>query len=87
MDQIGFHRLRGNVKALSAALGVGVLVTMGAVTLAYPSSAIGTSSDSWKADTAITLIPATRTQPSSTPQYIVYPCYWATWHMMLHANC
>jgi hypothetical protein len=87
MNQISFHCLRGNVKALSAALGVGVLITMGAVTLAYPTSAVGTRSDSWKADTAVTLIPATRTQPSSKPQYIVDPCYWATWHMQMHDNC
>jgi hypothetical protein len=87
MDHISFGRLRGTVKALSAALGVGVLITMGAVTVAYPTSAIGTSSDSWKADTAVTLIPATRTQPSSRPQYIVDPCYWATWHQQLHNNC
>ena len=64
MDQRSRHRLRGNRKALSAALGVGVLITMGALTLAHPTSAVGTSSDSWKADTAVTLIPATRTQPS-----------------------
>jgi hypothetical protein len=87
MDQRNFHRLRGNWKALSAALGVGVLITMGALTLAHPISAVGTSSDSWKADTAVTLIPATRTQPSSGPQYLVDPCYWATPHMQLHNNC
>jgi hypothetical protein len=87
MELTNSYRLRGNVKVLSAALGVGVLITMGAVTVAYPTSAIGTSSDSWKADTAVTLIPATRTQPSSRPQYIVDPCYWATWHQQLHNNC
>jgi hypothetical protein len=87
MDQISFPRLRGNLKALSAALGVVVLITMGAVTLAYPTSAVGTRSDSWKASTAVTLIPATRTQPSARPQYIVDPCYWATAHQQLHNNC
>ena len=87
MIQTSFDRLRGNLKALSAALGVGVLIAMGAVTLAHPTIAVGTSSDSWKADTAVTLIPATRTQPSSRPQYIVDPCYWATWHQQLHDNC
>jgi hypothetical protein len=87
MELMNLHRLGGSVKVLSAALGVGVLVTMGAVTLADPSSAVGTPSDSWKADTAVTLIPATRTQPSSRPQYIVDPCYWATAHQQLHNNC
>ena len=43
MDQIRFGRLRRNVKALSAALGVGVLITMGAIPLAYPTSGVGTS--------------------------------------------
>jgi hypothetical protein len=54
MNPMNFHRLRGNWKALSAALGVGVLITMGAVTLVYPISVVGTSSDSCKADTRIT---------------------------------
>lgn len=87
MDQIRFGRLRRNVKALSAALGVGVLITMGAIPLAYPTSGVGTSSDSWKANTVVTLIPATRTRPSSRPQYIVDPCYWATGHQRAHNNC
>jgi hypothetical protein len=87
MDQTSRHRLRGNLKALSAALGVGVLITMGAITLTYQTSSVGTSSDDWKADTGLTLIPATRTQPSSGPQYLVDPCYWATPHMQLHNNC
>ena len=41
MNPMNFHRLRGNWKALSAALGVGVFVTMGAVTLVYPISVVG----------------------------------------------
>lgn len=32
MNPMSFHRLRGNLKALFAALGVGVLTTMGALT-------------------------------------------------------
>jgi hypothetical protein len=68
-DQAGFRRLGGNAKVLSAALGVGVFVTMGAVTLAYPTSAVGTSSDSWKADAAITLTPS-----SVVPKVKTSPC-------------
>jgi hypothetical protein len=67
MNPMNFHRLRGNWKALSAALGVGVLITMGAGTLAYPISAVGTSSDSWKADTRITLTPSP-SPPSVAPK-------------------
>src|SRR5262245_29693934 len=57
MDQKSSHRRRGNVKAFSAALGVGVLITMGALTLTQPTSAVGTSSDNWKADTTRTVTP------------------------------
>ena len=64
MGPMNSHRLRGNCKAMSAALGVGVFVTMGALTLAHPTSAVGTPSDSWTADADITLIPATRALPS-----------------------
>ena len=67
MNPINSHRPRGNCKALSATLGVGVLITMGALTLAHPTSAFGTSSDSWKADTAITL-------PSAAPKVETSPC-------------
>jgi hypothetical protein len=87
MDPMNFHS-RGDWKALSAALGVGaVAVAMGAVILAHPSMDAGTGSDSWKAEANITLIPATRVQPSSRPQYIVDPCYWATGHQRAHNNC
>jgi hypothetical protein len=58
MAQMSFGRSRGNVKTLSAALGVGVLLTMGAATLAHPIGAAGTSSDSWQADTTMTLAPS-----------------------------
>jgi hypothetical protein len=58
MNPMNFHRLRGNWKALSAALGVGVLITMGAVTLAYSTIEVGTTFDSWKADSTITVTPS-----------------------------
>jgi len=87
MNPINFHRLRGNWKALSAALGVGVFVTMGAVTLVYPISVVGTSSDSWKAEANITLIPATRVLPSFAPTLIADPCTWAAPHARAHHLC
>jgi hypothetical protein len=73
MGPMNFHRLRGNWKALSAALGVGVLVTMGAVTLAHPISAVGTSADIWKADTTITLTPSP-VPASVAPKVKASPC-------------
>jgi hypothetical protein len=87
MGPMNFHRLRGNWKALSAALGVGVFVTMGAATLAHPTSAIGTSSDSWKAESNLTLVPATRVQPSFAPKLIADPCTWAAPHARAHGVC
>ena len=73
MDQMSFGRLGGNVKALSAALGVGVLITMGALTLTYPSSSVGTSSGTWKADTRITVTPSP-VPPSVAPTHKASYC-------------
>ena len=73
MNPINFHRLRSNWKALSAALGVGVLITMGPVTLAYPISAAGTSSDSWKAEATVTLTPSPA-PPSVAPKVKASHC-------------
>jgi hypothetical protein len=87
MGPMNFHRLRGNWKAMSAALGVGVLVTMGAVTLAHPTSAVGTSSDSWNAVASVTLIPASRALPSFAPTLIADPCTWAAPHARAHHVC
>jgi hypothetical protein len=84
MSQISSGRRRGNAKAVSAALGVGVLITMGALTFSHRAGAVDPSSESWTADTSVTFIPVTRTQTSSTPQYIVNPCDWATWHVQVH---
>ena len=87
MGPMNFHRLRGNWKAMSAALGVGVFVTMGAVTLAHPTMEAGTPSDSWTAEADITLIPETRAQPSFAPKLIADPCTWAAPHARAHHVC
>ena len=86
MDHMGFHRLRGNLTVVSAALGVGALITMGALTVALPSTAVGTSPNRWTADANVTLVPEIRARPSFRPQYIVDPCDWATDHMRMHHN-
>jgi hypothetical protein len=87
MGPMNFHRLRGNSKALSAAVGVGVFVTMGAVTLAHPTMEAGTPSHSWTAEENITLIPATRALPSFAPTLIADPCTWAAPHARAHHVC
>ena len=87
MGPMNLRLRRGNWKALSAALGVGVLVTMGAVTLAHPTMEAGTSSGGWKAEANITLIPATREVPSFAPTLIADPCTWAAPHARAHHLC
>jgi hypothetical protein len=87
MGPVNFHRLRGNWKAMSAALGVGLFVAMGAATLAQPTSAVGTPPDSWTAEANITLIPATRVLPSFAPTLIADPCTWAAPHARAHHVC
>ena len=83
MNPMNFHRLPGNSKALSAALGVGVLITMGALTLAYPISAIGTSSGNWKADTTITVTPSPP-PPSVAPKVKTSPCEFKSPHALVY---
>jgi hypothetical protein len=73
MDHMSCHRFRGNVKALSAALGVGVLITMGALTLTSQTSSVGTSSDSAKADTRIT-VTSPPAQPTAAPTHKASYC-------------
>ena len=87
MNPMNYHGLRGNWKALSAALGVSLFVAMGAVTLAHPTMEVGTHSDSWTADANITLIPATRALPSFAPTLIADPCTWAAPHARAHHLC
>ncbi len=82
MSESTLGRLLCDAKTLSAGLGIGVLVTMGALTLSNQTSSV--SSESWRADTSVTFIPVTRTRSSATPQYITDPCDWATWHVQVH---
>jgi hypothetical protein len=65
MKPNNFHRLRGRVKVLSAVIGGSVVITMGAVTVAYPGTEVGAdapSSNGWPAATI------TRTPPASAPR-------------------
>jgi len=87
MNPMSFHRLRDNLKALFAALGVGVLATMGALTLALPTPAGSTSPDRWKADTNLTLVPEIRTGPSFRAQVIADPCLHAAPKARAHQVC
>lgn len=64
MDDVGFGRFRARAKGLSAALGGGVLITMGALTLTYQSSSVGANSGLASRDTRITV-----TSPSMVPSF------------------
>ncbi|MCU1694135.1 MAG: hypothetical protein JWR34_198 [Mycobacterium sp.] len=55
MDNNNIHRVRGKLKALAATVGVGVFITMGVVTLTNQTTSVGTNSDTWKADTTLTI--------------------------------
>ena len=65
IEPINFHRVRGSVKVLSAVVGAGVVVAMGAVTVAHPGNDVGASATSPKGWPAATV---TRTPPASAPQ-------------------
>jgi hypothetical protein len=65
MEPNNFHRVRGRVKMLSAVIGGSVVITMGAVTVAYPGTEVDTDatrSNGWPAATI------TRTPPASVPE-------------------
>ena len=83
MNPMNYQRLRGNRKALSAALGVGVFVAMGAVTLTHPTMEVGTPSDSWTADATITLTPSAM-PPSFAPKVKTSPCDFKSPHALLY---
>ncbi|MDT5359476.1 MAG: hypothetical protein QOC69_1238 [Mycobacterium sp.] len=65
IEPINFHRVRGSVKGLSAVIGAGVVVAMGAVTVGYPGNEVGASATIPKGWPAATV---TRTPPAAAPQ-------------------
>jgi hypothetical protein len=83
MNPMNYHGLRGNWKALSAALGVGLFVAMGAVTLAHPTMEVGTRSDSSTADETITLTPSAM-PPSFGPKVKTSPCDFKSPHALVY---
>ncbi|MBB5166882.1 hypothetical protein [Mycobacterium sp. AZCC_0083] len=87
MDHTNFHHLGGNFKSLAAIVGIAGIVTMGAISVAGPTSSVGTDSDNWMAESNLTLAPKVREQPSFDPQVIVDKCSMATLHMRMHHNC
>jgi hypothetical protein len=83
MNPMNFHRFRGNWTALSAALGVGVFVALGAATLAHPTMEVGAPSDSLTADATITLTPSA--MPSSVaPKVKTSPCDFKSPHTLVY---
>jgi hypothetical protein len=87
MDHTNFHRLRRDMKALAAAVGIGGMITMGVVSVAHPTTSVGTNSDNWTAEHNLTLVPEIRAQPPFEPKVIVDRCALATIHMRMHHNC
>jgi hypothetical protein len=87
MDQIRFGHIGGNLRALAATVGIGGIITMGAICVAHPTSFVGTESDNWTAANNVTLVPKVRVQPSFQPKVIVDRCSLATMHMRMHHNC
>jgi hypothetical protein len=87
MDHTSFRHLGGNLKALAATVGIGGIITMGAISVAHPTSSVGTDSDNWTAANNVTLAPKVRVQPSFQPQVIVDRCSLTTLHMRMHHNC
>ena len=83
MNPMNFHRPLGNWKALSATLGVGLFVTMGAVTLAHPTMEVGTPSGNWTADQTVTLTPSAM-PPSFTPKVKTSPCDFKSPHALVY---
>ena len=78
MQLLNFHRLRGSVKGLSAVLGASVVVTTGAVTVAYQGNEFGTgitSTTGWAAET-VTRSPSPAAPETSfaTPPVTATPC-------------
>jgi hypothetical protein len=78
MELMNFHRLRGSVKVLSAAIGASVVVAMGALTVAYPANEVRTSTAStngWPvASIARTPPPSVPETPFATPTFTATPC-------------
>jgi len=66
MDHTSFRHLGGNLKALAAAVGIGGIITMGAVTLAHPTGAVGSNSSSRSSSTSAGLTTTAYTAPSTT---------------------
>ena len=87
MGPMNIHRLRGNWKAMSAALGVGIFVAMGAATLAHPNVEPGTPSVSWTAATPRTPPPMIPVTSFAFPTLTADPCEWAAPHARAHGVC
>jgi hypothetical protein len=64
MELMTFHRLDRSTKVLSGVTGAGVVVTIGAATVAYPGNEAGAGTNGWPVATI------TRT-PDSLPASVV----------------
>ena len=77
LSLMNIHSLRGNLRVLSAALGAGVVVTMGALTVAHPATDTSTASPKnlpVATSTVPTEAPAALETPFATPTFKAVPC-------------
>jgi hypothetical protein len=70
------HRVRGSLKTLSAVIGAGVVVTMGAVTFAHAGEdGVSTASTNVLPQTLTsTTAPTELATPFASPTYTATPC-------------
>jgi hypothetical protein len=76
MELVNFHSLRASVKVVSAVIGASVVVAMGALTIAYSGTEVGTAGpNGWSAETIGRTPPPTAPETSfATPTFTATPC-------------
>jgi hypothetical protein len=78
MEQKTFHHVTGSVKILSAVIGAGVVVAMGAITVASgadePDTSTASSNQLQRASVTQTTAPSELATPFASPTYVAHPC-------------
>ena len=78
LELMNFHRVRGSLRVLSAVVGASVVVTMGAVTVAYSGNegdASTASPNGWAVATlTVATAPSALETPVATPTFKAIPC-------------
>jgi hypothetical protein len=77
LELMNFHRIRGSLRVLSAVLGASVVVTMGALTVAYAGNEGDTSTASTNdlpPTLTVTTAPAAPETAFASPTFKAVPC-------------